>query len=628
MRLLSARVQRWRNFVDSTWVDLHSDVTCIVGKNESGKSAFLQALYRLNPAHTYNSGTTIEMDYPRWRLIRDQRVDNIAQLAFVSCRLALSSDEATELSGLLDIDLPPSTLLQAERLYDGSSRYSLYVDDRQIARDVTSKEPDLLTADDGHTPSLEDIIAAAKSNNRRSLAKQLQSLMELHGAPLPEPAREWASKQLPVFFYFGSYDMLAGRVDIQRLRSASPDKLNSDEATALSLLKMANITPEDLTQGQFELRKAQLEAASSDITRQVFQYWTQNKSLRTSFDIEQETVPQGNGQTTINKFLNIRLADHRHGDFTTNIDTRSSGFRWFFSFLAAFADFAGRTDVVVLLDEPGLSLHGRAQADFLHYVRQELAQHARVIYTTHSPFLVEPDHLDSVRLVEDNSSENLPEAGAVITDRVFSTDPDTLFPLQGALGYDLAQNLFVGGQPHLVVEGVSDMLYLLALSRHLQSLGRTALVDQVSVVPVGGMSKVPTFVALLGAHLDVSVLVDSTTRGMQRINEMVREGLLAQSRLVTVGQVIGSNEADIEDLFGAKCYVALFNEAFGTHLDPDALDGKGRIVGQIERCTGATFDHTAPAVVLSTKGVNWLDPDEESLERFEALFRLINGTVA
>ena len=43
MKLTRARVTNYRSIDDSTWVNLE-DVTALVGKNESGKTAFLQAL--------------------------------------------------------------------------------------------------------------------------------------------------------------------------------------------------------------------------------------------------------------------------------------------------------------------------------------------------------------------------------------------------------------------------------------------------------------------------------------------------------------------------------------------------------------------------------------------------------
>ncbi|MFH9016546.1 ATP-dependent nuclease [Streptomyces sp. NPDC017943] len=238
--------------------------------------------------------------------------------------------------------------------------------------------------------------------------------------------------------------------------------------TARALLELASTTAGALSAEDFEERKAELEAVSNDITQQVFEYWKQNPDLSVEIDLDKTTVQQPNGQQAVASHLDIRVRDRRHG-FTNNFSARCTGFQWFFSFLAAFSEFGNYPHgVVVLLDEPGLSLHGRAQADFLRFINERLAPVAQVIYTTHSPFMVETAQLDRVRIVEDRG----PDTGAVVTDEVLSVTDDSLFPLQAALGYDIAQNLFVGPDS-LLVEGTSDYTYLTLISDFLKEAGRT-----------------------------------------------------------------------------------------------------------------------------------------------------------
>ena len=65
--------------------------------------------------------------------------------------------------------------------------------------------------------------------------------------------------------------------------------------------------------------------------------------------------------------------------------------------------------------------------------------------------------LDRVRTVLET------ENGSIISDSIQEKDPNTLFPLQAALGYDIAQNLFIS-KKNLLVEGVSDLIILTAIS--------------------------------------------------------------------------------------------------------------------------------------------------------------------
>ena len=71
--------------------------------------------------------------------------------------------------------------------------------------------------------------------------------------------------------------------------------------------------------------------------------------------------------------------------------------------------------------------------------------------------MVDLERLDSVRLVED-----LNGAGTVVSDDVLSNDSETVFPLQVALGYQLAERLFLAPNV-LMVNSPSDMVYLQVL---------------------------------------------------------------------------------------------------------------------------------------------------------------------
>jgi predicted ATP-dependent endonuclease of OLD family len=88
--------------------------------------------------------------------------------------------------------------------------------------------------------------------------------------------------------------------------------------------------------------------------------------------------------------LQLRIKNDRHR-VTVSLDERSCGFIWFFSFLAYFnnVEQADETELILLLDEPGLSLHACAQADLLRLIDERLAPRHQVLYTTHSPFMVD-----------------------------------------------------------------------------------------------------------------------------------------------------------------------------------------------------------------------------------------------
>ena len=162
-------------------------------------------------------------------------------------------------------------------------------------------------------------------------------------------------------------------------------------------------------------------------------------------------------------------------------------------------------------------------------------------------------------------SDDLPEdqQGTKVSTDVLEATSDSLFPLQGALGYEIHQSLFIGPNC-LVVEGVSDLLYIQTLSAVLQKQGERGLSADWTITPVGGASNVPTFVALIGAQtkLNVAVLIDFQKKDQQAIENLYKGKLRKKKQVLTFADFTGGTEADIEDMFATEFYIGLMNGEF------------------------------------------------------------------
>ena len=147
--------------------------------------------------------------------------------------------------------------------------------------------------------------------------------------------------------------------------------------------------------------------------------------------------------------------------------------------------------------------------------------------------MVDPTRFDRVRIVQDlgieSDSDNLSEEqeGTKVITEVLDAIPDSLFPLQGALGYEIYQTLFIGPNC-LAVEGVSDLLYIQTISSILQKKGKVGLSAEWTITPVGGSGNISTFVALIGAqtNLNVAVLIDFQKKDQQSIENLCKGKLL------------------------------------------------------------------------------------------------------
>lgn len=330
---------------------------------------------------------------------------------------------------------------------------------------------------------------------------------------------------------------------------------------------------------------------------------------------------------------------------TVPFSERSAGFIWFFSFLVKFAQLKKhRGNVVILLDEPGLTLHGTAQKDLLRYFREELEPNHQLIYSTHSPFMVPAEDLASVRTVEDvvvrDDRDRRRSEGTKIRRDVLTTDPQTNFPVFGAMGFEVTQGLIVAPNT-LLVEGPSDILYLQAMSKRLQSLKRTHLDPRWAICPSGGIDKILPFVRLFhGNRLNTVVLTDFDRGQKRKLNDLYRAQLLEDERIIVATEIAGQDEADIEDFFDRRLYVELLNATY-------KLKGKHRLsVRKLERADEGTvravkkadayfrllpgtypdFSHFDPAMhLLGNPGM--LESETEAvattLDRFEVAFARI-----
>lgn len=329
---------------------------------------------------------------------------------------------------------------------------------------------------------------------------------------------------------------------------------------------------------------------------------------------------------------------------TDGLSTRSRGFVWFFSFLAWYSALKRENEpLILLLDEPGLVLHAKAQEDLLRYFEAELKGQHQVIYTTHSPFMVSPTHFHRVRIVEDKSIDSddrlEPELeGTKVFSDVLEASNDSLFPLQGALGYEIYQSLFIGPN-NLVVEGVSDLLYLQTMNAILESQGREGLDSRWTITPVGGADKVPTFVALIGAQkgLNVATLIDFQKKDRQTIENLYKRRLLEKKKVLTYADFTQTIEADVEDMFEQKFFVDLLNSEYKSDLQKKVLikdlNGKiPRITVRLEHYFSqnplkgdAKYNHYRPARYLAENSGSLISKiSDDTLDRFEATFHCLN----
>ena len=121
MKLIGAQVELFRNIIDSTPVEIQPDVTCLVGKNESGKTAFLHALYRLNPARP-NAPLNLSQQYPAWRIKQDRVAGgSLEDVHPIRARFTLEASDVAALERRFGANVLASDDITVWRAYSGAT---------------------------------------------------------------------------------------------------------------------------------------------------------------------------------------------------------------------------------------------------------------------------------------------------------------------------------------------------------------------------------------------------------------------------------------------------------------------------------------------------------------------------
>jgi hypothetical protein len=607
MKLQRFRVTNFRSVRDSGWIKT-ADITALIGENESGKTNLLVPLWKLNPAN----GEPINLlsDAPRHRYNEIREMPN--KPVFIQADFKLSDELVQQLVALTGAAEDDVCLARLSRTLDGrhtvgfpeasrvrtisksevATLLQCAYDDiaamtTKTAVEVPFKEAvvsGLVKAlerldgceDDIDAQTIEAVAAELSvdvdSGPKRSqvaprygeltdaLANLKGRLTKPHPQEVPE-ARALVHANLPSFVYYSDYGNLDSEIYLPHVinNMARTDLGVREQAKARTLkvlFDFVRLKPQEILELGQEPDKSQgepsaaqieesaqrkkereilLQSASTDLTRKFRSWWKQG-DYRFRF--------QADGD-----HFRIWVSDDRRPE-EVELEGRSRGLQWFFSFYLVFLveSLQAHKGAILLLDEPGLSLHPIAQEDLSRFF-ENLATTNQLLYTTHSPFLVDPNHLDRVKAVYVDS-EGKTAVSANLRENE-SAAGRSIYPVNAALGLTVSHTFMQGCTP-ILVEGPSDQVYLSAIKIKLIGEGLLKPKRELVFVPVGGAKGVSPVVAILVGRDEALpyILLDSDRVG-QEMAKHLKDNLYhdTKERIVLVNTISGRTGDEIEDLF-------------------------------------------------------------------------------
>jgi hypothetical protein len=640
MRLLRYRVTNFRSVVDSGWIEIE-DITALIGENETGKTNLLLPLWKLNPVPG-TLGSEINA-------LRDMPVDKYTQMrhekeitSFVRAEFEVDKEMAGVIAAKAICDPAYLGKVIVSRKYDGSYdvEFPNAVDVKVVP--LTSyfeAQPLVLPEAHGEGPKAEayqSILSwfqALKDEGTRLSSDDLsEALSVLHGyvqnIPL-EAEKERIQKILsvafdaamknaippndvpevktlvvelmPRFIYYSNYGALDSRIHLPRVieeLKRPPQELSARDAgqarTLSVLFKHLDLTPKEIL--ELGVEPAQPHAdLNPDQIREILDRKEERRQLLSSAGLAlsegfREWWTLGNYTFSLisdGSYFNILVSDDRR-PAEIALDQRSQGLQWFFSFFIVFLveRDKGHSNAILLLDEPGVTLHPLAQEALFRFFAN-LAQGNQLIYTAHSPFLVDPDHLSNVHVVyidgetgETKTSSDLtkPEGDKNRTRAVYAVD--------AALGLSVSSTIMRYAQA-TIVEGTSDQTYLTIAKRILIGLGKIMPSRELVFLPSSGAAGVKAVAPILGVEGLPTVLLDSDAAGSQSRRSLA-QGIYAghEELLLMASDFAIVEEAETEDLMPSAWIVAGVDRLFRPVNDDrfqDVYDESKAIVPQIKR---------------------------------------------
>lgn len=574
MQIREIHVSNYCSFGNEAWITFHSNIMALIGRNGVGKTNALDAISRMKffcdeverviPARAVNQNTD---ESPVLKIFAALDEQDIAELG----PEIVGEEESRDVGYMFTYDKSTRrTQLSFSGLF-----FSVMQDIKELAnlRDELKGLGDFLgekrILNDEHyqrlvwalkeygrfyIPNISELVSWALQYLIRHIEDPRKSKFKL----ILETLRDALEKR------YAAFRKVSPQIHLFEDAAEFPDAYNIEEVKAWD---------HRISRDKKGALERFLCAVGSSREELIMAFREKNESVRNNIQdrIAKETrrlVREFNesylkGAAEIE--LNVKF-DGSYLRFTIcNADTTgsvlwseaSSGVRWYLSAFFELKRALHSRNSIILIDEPAIHLHIMAQKEVLKLL-QKLAQGSKyVLYTTHSPYLIDKNRLGDVKAIVRQANTSIIENLTAIED--CSSRMEVLTPVCHALGYDMSMSLTPQtSRMNLVVEGISDAYYVNAMLTFLKVPDE----DRPFVIPCQGAPSVPNVLSILmGWGLPFSVLLDYDEEGLKTSRKI---GTAFDATGFHVCMVSRERGSQIENLLSSDDY----RKVCGNEFDP------------------------------------------------------------
>lgn len=662
------RIKNFKPILDTGEVNLDPKITTLIGKNESGKTYTLKALESFNLNYKYKEEdlnlNSAERDKLRsgqinaedieiitiWFEIEkkdkkklkeiDPKLTKLKTLKITKCfnnkyyvespDIALENIEVTAKSSITIVLKEIKDIAKSfrEALDNHTKRFTSFSVSKSQYNQIFDKIEKFDYPDTEYEVDDFEIWLNDLSNlpNQDAYIKIEIDTFSNKMIPYINELREILSKEeeniydrifeiLPNFMYFS---------DVERLQDGSKvaDFLANKEKykTLGNLMEISDIDIASIKDDEDYYMLSKLKEASTTITGLVNESWTQEK-VDVNIDFTKDKII-------------ISITDDVTGKKQPPSE-RSQGFQWFLSFYINFTIGSKKElkNTIILLDDPGIYLHASGQKDLLKTL-EELSKSNQIAFSTHSPFMVDRDKLERIRIVSKEVKR-----GTLIKEKFYVSEIDALEPIRASIGMTLGDALFTG-KKNLFVEGYSDELILKAMSILCFHKGKNCIEESnITIFPTLGAEKMPFFTTLCEKeNLDFLVLLDCDSEGKKVKNALIEKFVVDENVILTLDVILDNTskgkDIEIEDLIDIDFYFKAFILAYKDILPNELSVGLDRnkininSVKDIKDFLKIRRKGKLEKIKVAKKVCNIIaeeeSPSDETIENFSNLFKIIN----
>jgi len=584
LKIKKVRIENFKSFKDSNDVNIEDKITILLAKNDQGKTNFLKAIESLSESYSYVSNDLCS--YSEKNELEPEKIKIITMHFELTDEDILSNIDAPHLKSINEIKI----VKYFNNYYDVEPDIAIFElkgipllikKIHVLLNEFESNINDVTDADSVFYLNLHrftDVISVARKNFKGIEYKNKAEIMsifnilysDLKNVPeknesinnyfenyiqecnaikndlitlVEKDYKRIISNLLPSFVFFSDIELIKDSISINEYLA---DK--SGFQTFTNLFEIADLKVEKLQERSGIDRRIITDEASAIISGLVNKSWTQE-------DFKVHIGADGDN-------LYIIIQDETGARDPPS--RRSDGFQWYLSFYINFmvgskGDFK---NAVLLLDNPGSLLHASGQRDLLETL-YELAENNQIIISTHSPFLIDKNRLDIIRILE----KKINRIGTKVKEKFWESDRDALEPIRAAIGARVSDSLF-GSKNNILLEGYSDRIIIESISKYMSKRNHTSLdLSKILINCACGADKILWLASFIKAEkYDSYIILDNDNKGRDVKRELLESGLeLNENDILLLNEIdedyIGK-DMEIECMFDEDFYLRAFNNTY------------------------------------------------------------------